>query len=125
MQKKMFNFFTLVWIVAFVGVCSQAMAANRLYSPKTKEELSFLLKRDIHLGEIDTKSFNQSLDKWNTSAVTGMQMMFKDSPLEKNPPKWYKNNGLSGKINPAKITKVLVRIRTFFESFVWQEKIAR
>lgn len=90
MQKKMFNFFTFVWIVAFVGVCSQAMAANRLYSPKTKEELSFLLKRDIHLGEIDTKSFNQSLDKWNTSAVTGMQMMFKDSPLEKNPPKWYK-----------------------------------
>ena len=38
------------------------------------------------------KSFNQSLDKWDTSKVKKMYNMFESSPLEKNPPKWYREN---------------------------------
>ena len=36
-------------------------------------------------------SFNGDLSKWNVSKVKKMEGIFDKSPLEKNPPKWYKN----------------------------------
>lgn len=38
----------------------------------------------------NAKSFNQNLDSWDTSKVKNMRGMFRASPLENNPPKWYK-----------------------------------
>jgi len=35
-------------------------------------------------------SFNQDLSKWDVSNVKKMECTFDESPLEKNPPKWYK-----------------------------------
>ena len=37
------------------------------------------------------KKFNGDISKWDVSKVKFMKHMFDDSPLEKNPPKWYKN----------------------------------
>jgi len=34
--------------------------------------------------------FNSDLSKWNVSNVEDMTNMFSASPLQKNPPKWYK-----------------------------------
>ena len=34
--------------------------------------------------------FNGDISKWNVSNVKNMQDMFYNSPLEKNPPKWYR-----------------------------------
>ena len=34
--------------------------------------------------------FNNDISKWNVSNVKNMSEMFYGSPLEKNPPKWYK-----------------------------------
>ena len=39
---------------------------------------------------IFAKTFNKSLNNWNVSNVENMSYMFFGSPLEKNPPKWYK-----------------------------------
>lgn len=35
--------------------------------------------------------FNGDISKWNVSNVKDMDNIFIDSPLEKKPPKWYKN----------------------------------
>jgi hypothetical protein len=35
--------------------------------------------------------FNGDISNWDVSNVTDMDHIFKYSPLEKNPPKWYKN----------------------------------
>ncbi len=35
-------------------------------------------------------SFNQDISSWNVSKLKNMDKMFKYSPLEDNPPKWYK-----------------------------------
>ena len=35
--------------------------------------------------------FNTDISKWDVSNVEKMRNMFYDSPLQKNPPKWYKN----------------------------------
>ena len=35
--------------------------------------------------------FNGDISDWNVSKVKNMNYMFGESPLEKNPPKWYKN----------------------------------
>jgi surface protein len=37
--------------------------------------------------------FNGDISQWDVSNVTNMSGMFNDSPLEKNPPKWYKDKG--------------------------------
>ena len=37
-----------------------------------------------------SSSFNGDLSNWDVSNVEDMSMMFDKSPLEKNPPKWYK-----------------------------------
>ena len=34
--------------------------------------------------------FNVDISDWDVSSVTDMSYMFDHSPLEKNPPKWYK-----------------------------------
>jgi hypothetical protein len=34
--------------------------------------------------------FNGNIDKWNVKKVKVMAPMFSKSPLEKNPPSWYK-----------------------------------
>jgi hypothetical protein len=34
--------------------------------------------------------FNGDLSKWKVMKNTNVEDMFKDSPLEKNPPAWYK-----------------------------------
>ncbi|RDU52160.1 hypothetical protein CQA49_08265 [Helicobacter sp. MIT 00-7814] len=41
----------------------------------------------------NAKSFNQNLDSWDVSGLVSeayMSKMFDNSPLESNPPKWYK-----------------------------------
>ena len=35
--------------------------------------------------------FNGDISKWDVSKVINMNHMFYESPLEINPPKWYKN----------------------------------
>ena len=40
---------------------------------------------------LGTKSFEQNLDKWNTENLKHKEDMFTDSPLEDNPPAWYKD----------------------------------
>ena len=37
------------------------------------------------------RNFNSDLSNWDVSNVDDMGDMFIDSPLEKNPPKWYKD----------------------------------
>ena len=36
--------------------------------------------------------FNKNISNWNVSNVKDMEDIFKDSPLQKNPPKWYINH---------------------------------
>ena len=36
-------------------------------------------------------AFNGDISNWNVSNVETMNSMFYSSPLQKNPPKWYKN----------------------------------
>lgn len=36
------------------------------------------------------KSFNQLLDKWQVRSDCDVRYMFEGTPLENNPPKWYK-----------------------------------
>ena len=35
-------------------------------------------------------NFNGDISNWDVSNVKDMSYMFDESPLEKNPPKWYK-----------------------------------
>ena len=35
--------------------------------------------------------FNGDISEWDVSNVKDMSFMFTNTPLEKNPPKWYKN----------------------------------
>ena len=79
------------------------------YHPKTRDELQELVKKlikergnEADLNDIDTSKitdmsevfyysrFNGDISKWDVSNVEDMSMMFDKSPLEKNPPKWYK-----------------------------------
>ena len=80
------------------------------YHPKTTDDLRKLVKKLIKergenadLNDIDTSEitnmsylfydskFNGDISKWDVGNVTGMGLyMFYNSPLEKNPPKWYK-----------------------------------
>ena len=79
------------------------------YHPKTKKELSKLIYQlleergnDANLNDIDTSeitdmdcifdksNFNGDISEWDVSNVESMNSMFYDSPIEKNPPKWYK-----------------------------------
>ena len=80
------------------------------YNPKTRIELKELIDKLIKergnkadLNDIDTSEitnmyalfhkseFNGDISKWNVSNVKTMNYMFYKSPIEKNPPKWYKN----------------------------------
>ena len=38
----------------------------------------------------NAEEFNQDISGWNVSNVKNKKDMFKGSPLENNPPKWYK-----------------------------------
>ena len=79
------------------------------YHPKTKDELKELVNKLIYkrgnkanLNDIDTSEitdmtklfheskFNGDISNWTVSNVKDMSYMFDKSPLEKNPPKWYK-----------------------------------
>ena len=79
------------------------------YHPKTRDELQELVKKlikergnDADLNDIDTSEitdmnyifylskFNGDISNWNVSNVENMVTMIDNSPLEKNPPKWYK-----------------------------------
>ena len=35
-------------------------------------------------------NFNGDISNWDVNNVKNMRWMFENSPLEKNPPKWYK-----------------------------------
>ena len=80
------------------------------YQPKDKDELLKLLDQlikergyDGDFNDIDTSKitdmsglfrsteFNGDISEWDVSNVKDMNNMFNYSPLEKNPPKWYKN----------------------------------
>ena len=39
----------------------------------------------------ENSNFNGDISHWDVSNVKNMHSMFNESPLEKNPPKWYKN----------------------------------
>ena len=79
------------------------------YHPKTRDELKELVDKlikergnDADLNDIDTSKitdmsymfytskFNGDISNWDVSNVKDMSYMFDKSPLEKNPPKWYK-----------------------------------
>ena len=79
------------------------------YYPKTKDELKKLVDKlikergnEADLNDIDTSeitdmdgifegsNFNGDISNWDVSNVKDMSYMFDKSPLEKNPPKWYK-----------------------------------
>ena len=91
-----------------------------VHHPKNKEELVDLIIKEIEtngpncsLNHIDVSniddmsylflggtveysdhpvlsSFNGDISNWGVSNVTDMSYMFLHTPLEKNPPKWYK-----------------------------------
>ena len=80
------------------------------YHPTSKDELEKLIYKlikergdDADLNDIDTSKiidmsylfyefeFNGDISNWDVSKVKNMRDMFYNSPLEKNPPKWYKN----------------------------------
>ena len=42
------------------------------------------------VSNVKDMSWIGDISKWNVSSATNIKYMFKDSPLEKNPPKWYK-----------------------------------
>ena len=46
------------------------------------EDMSYMFERS---------KFNGDISKWDVSKVRDMKGMFKNSPLEKNPPAWYKD----------------------------------
>ena len=79
------------------------------YHPKTNGELKELVDQlikergnDADLNDIDTSeitdmdsifdgsNFNGDISNWDVSNVKNMDGMFLGSPLQKNPPKWYK-----------------------------------
>ena len=80
------------------------------YFPKTKEELQDIINQLIEergnegdFNDIDTSqitdmsrlffkksNFNGDISKWDVSNVKDMSNMFMESPLQNNPPKWYK-----------------------------------
>ena len=79
------------------------------YHPTTRDELKELVGKlikergnDADLNDIDTSEikdmyrmfygseFNGDISEWDVSIVTDIRHMFDKSPLEKNPPKWYK-----------------------------------
>ncbi|WP_369608050.1 BspA family leucine-rich repeat surface protein, partial [Helicobacter trogontum] len=41
---------------------------------------------------LGAESFNQSLNNWNVSNATDISEMFYSSPMQYNPPKWYKRD---------------------------------
>ena len=80
------------------------------YHPTTRDELLELVNKlieergnDTDLNDIDTSEitdmsymfryseFNVDISNWDVSNVKDMSFMFTNTPLEKNPPKWYKN----------------------------------
>ena len=82
---------------------------NYNYHPKTVDELKKLIKKLIKerghkadLNDIDTSQitnmyalfydsfFNGDISNWDVSNVKKMISIFFHSPLQKNPPKWYK-----------------------------------
>ena len=79
------------------------------YHPTTKDELKELVDQliekrgnEANLNDIDTSeitdmfrlfcrsNFNGDISEWDVSNVKNMFSMFNCTPLEKNPPKWYK-----------------------------------
>ena len=56
------------------------------YHPTTRDELLELVNKLIEERGNDT-----DLNDIDTSEITDMSFMFTNTPLEKNPPKWYKN----------------------------------
>ena len=45
----------------------------------------------------ENSKFNGDISKWDVSNVKDMGAMFYNSPLEKNPPKWYKEQYAANK----------------------------
>ena len=48
------------------------------------EDMDFMFSESKFTGE------NGDISKWDVSNVKNMKYMFYDTPLYKNPPKWYK-----------------------------------
>ena len=79
------------------------------FTPQNKSELKQIIERRINqegpncsLNDIDVSNiddmgvlfyrsrFNGDISKWDVSNVISMYDMFKNCPLEENPPEWYR-----------------------------------
>ena len=96
-------------IVERLHINKDIKSYNYNYHPKTRDELKELVDKlikergnEANLNDIDTSeitdmygmfkdsNFNGDISKWDVSNVKNMKYMFYDNPLYKNPPKWYK-----------------------------------
>ena len=98
------------YIVERLHINKDIKSYNYNYYPKTRGELYELVNKlikergnEANLNDIDTSEitdmyelfyeseFNGDISEWDVSNVENMSYMFDKSPLEKNPPKWYKH----------------------------------
>ena len=70
----------------------QEMFYNSKFSGKNGDISKWDVSNVKYMGYMFSKSkFNGYISQWNVSNVKDMSFMFTNTPLEKNPPKWYKN----------------------------------
>ena len=97
------------YIIERLHINKDIKSYNYNYHPKTRDELKKLVNKLIEergdeadLNDIDTSEitdmsalfylskFNGDISNWDVSKVENMDGMLTWTPLEKNPPKWYK-----------------------------------
>ncbi|WP_172798602.1 MULTISPECIES: BspA family leucine-rich repeat surface protein [unclassified Helicobacter] len=67
------------------GIFSRAASFNQ---PLDKWDVSNVVDMDYMF--VEAESFNQNLNSWKINKGAHAEGMFNESPLESNPPKWYK-----------------------------------
>ena len=84
---KQFN----IYLTEKLKVSTRNTTKHTLF-PKTKYELQKMIEDEISKNgwNVFDSKFNVDISDWDVSSVTDMSYMFDHSPLEKNPPKWYK-----------------------------------
>ncbi|RDU59239.1 membrane-associated lipoprotein [Helicobacter sp. MIT 14-3879] len=72
-------------VVTMIGMFAKAKSFNQ---PLNSWDVSQV--KDMSFMFAFAKSFNQPLNSWDVSQVKDMSYMFYNSPLQDNPPKWYR-----------------------------------